>query len=80
LENLVGKSQRTNAKIVVAREGRETFNILFVFCRAGNSRRRLRRRPYANGWLQWMETTQIEKYVGIVHQSQILEVSVDDAV
>jgi hypothetical protein len=34
LESHVGKSQRTNTKIVAARDGRERFNFI-VFCRAG---------------------------------------------
>jgi hypothetical protein len=49
LENHVGKSQRTNTKMVAAREDRETVNNLFVCHRADNSRRRLRRRSDANG-------------------------------
>jgi hypothetical protein len=49
LENHIGKSQRTNTKMVAAREDREMVNTLFVCHRADNSRRRLRRRLDANG-------------------------------
>jgi hypothetical protein len=81
LENHVGKSQRTNTKIVATRDGREMFNILLVFCRAGSNRRRLRRRVYVNGCNGLQQTALFENYVGNASWLlQEIEVSVDDAV
>jgi hypothetical protein len=81
LENHVGKSQRTNTKMVAARENRETVNTLFVCHRADSSRRRLRRRSDANGCNgdNKQQTALAEKSVGIVDGSQI-RVFADDAI